>query len=46
LTACGIDSVDVIHVLVVARDGTILARESGRHTDEAAARIRAVLTGE
>ena len=46
LKACGIESVDMIHVLVVARDGTILARESGRHTEEAAARMRAALHDE
>ena len=46
LTSCGIDSVQDIHVLVVARDGAILAMESGRHTDDAAARILRVLHGE
>jgi hypothetical protein len=30
----------------VARDGTILAMETGRHTDDAAARILKVLRGE
>lgn len=46
LTSCGIDSVSHIHVLVVARDGRILAMETGRHTDAAAARIAKVLRGE
>jgi hypothetical protein len=46
LTSCGIDSVSDIHVLVVARDGRILALETGRHTDAAAARIAKVLRGE
>jgi len=46
LKSCGIDSVDDIHVLVVARDGAILALESGRHTANAAARILRVLRGE
>ena len=46
LESCGIDSVDDIHVLVVARDGAILTMETGRHTDDAAARILQVLRGE
>jgi len=46
LAACGIDAVNTIHVLVVSRDGTILARETGRYTEEAANRIRAVVEGE
>jgi len=46
LKSCRIDSVNDIHVLVVARDGAILAMESGRHTDVAAARILQVLRGE
>jgi hypothetical protein len=46
LKSCGIDSVNVIHVLVVARDGAILAMESGPHTDKAAARILKVLREE
>jgi hypothetical protein len=46
LQSCGIDSVQDIHVLVVTRDGAILAMESGRHTDEAAARMLKVLRGE
>lgn len=46
LKSCGIDSVTDIHVLVVARDGAILAMETGRHTDAAAARIAKVLRGE
>jgi hypothetical protein len=46
LKSCGIDSVKEIHVLVVARDGAILAMESGRHSDAAAARILKVLRGE
>jgi len=46
LKSCGIDSVNDIHVLVVARDGAILAMETGRHTDDAAARILNVLRGE
>lgn len=46
LTSCGIDSVNDIHVLVVARDGAILAMETGRYTDDAAARILKVLRGE
>ena len=46
LRSCGIDSVKDIHVLVVTRDGTILAMESGRHTDDAAARLLTVLRGE
>jgi len=45
LKSCGLDSVNEIHVLVVARDGVILALESGRHTDDAAARILKVLRG-
>ena len=43
LASCGVDSMADIHVLVVARDGTILAMETGRHTDAAAARLRQVL---
>jgi len=39
LISCGIESVNDIHVLVVARDGQILAMESGRHTEKAAARL-------
>jgi hypothetical protein len=35
-----------VHVLVVAREGTILAREKGRHTEAAPARILKVLHGE
>jgi hypothetical protein len=46
LQSCGIDSVKTIHVLVVARDGAILAMETGRYTDDAAARILKVLRGE
>ena len=46
LKSCEIDSVNDIHVLVVARDGAILAKESGPHTDEAAARILKALSGE
>ena len=46
LSSCGIDSVNDIYVLVVTADGTILAIESGRHTDDAAARLLAVLRGE
>ena len=45
LSSCGIDSMADIHVLVVARDGTILARESGRYAEDAAARMREVLRG-
>jgi len=45
LKSCGIDSVKDIHVLVVARDGAILAMEMGRHSEDAAARILAVLRG-
>jgi hypothetical protein len=45
LKSCGIDSVKDIHVLVVARDGAILAMETGRHSEDAAARILAVLGG-
>ena len=45
LKSCGIDSVNDIHVLVVARDGAILAMETGRHTDDAAARLLKVLCG-
>jgi phosphoribosylformimino-5-aminoimidazole carboxamide ribonucleotide (ProFAR) isomerase len=41
--SCGIESMADIHVLVVARDGTILAGETGRHTEAAAARLRQVL---
>ena len=43
LASCGIDSMADIHVLVVARDGTILARETGRHTEAAAARLMQAL---
>ena len=46
LKSCGIDSVSDIHVLVVTRDGTILAMESGRYTEGAAARILNVLGSE
>lgn len=46
LKSCRIDSVNVIHVVVVARDGSIVAMESGRYTEEAAARIRAALNGD
>ena len=46
LRSCGIDSVNDIYVLVVTGDGEILAIESGRHTDDAAARLLAVLRGE
>jgi len=46
LRSCGIDSVKDIQVLVVTRDGTILAMESGRHTDDAAARLLTVLRRE
>ena len=45
LKSCGIDSVADIHTLVVTREGTILAMEIGRYSDEAAARIRAALGG-
>jgi hypothetical protein len=38
--------VNDIYVLVVTGDGAILAIESGRHTDDAAARLLAVLRGE
>jgi hypothetical protein len=46
LNSCGIDSVSDIHVLVVARNGTILTMESGRFTEDAAARILKALRGE
>lgn len=46
LKSCGIDSVADIHVLVVARDGTILASETGRHSEAAAARVLKVLRDE
>ena len=46
LKSCGIDTVDEIHVLVVTRDGAVLAKESGPHRDEAAARILKVLRGD
>lgn len=46
LRSSGIDSVNDIYVLVVTTDGAILAIESGRHTDDAAARLLAVLRGE
>ncbi len=46
LGSCGVDSVIDIHVLVVTGDGAILAIESGHHTDDAAARLLAVLRGE
>jgi len=46
LKSCGIDSVSDIHVLVVDRAGRILAMETGRHTDAAAARIAKLLRGE
>jgi len=45
LKSCGIDSMKDIHVLVAARDGAILAMETGRHTEDAAARILAALRG-
>ena len=46
LASCGIDSMLEIHVLVVARDGRILALEKGRHTEAAAARLRKVMGGD
>jgi len=46
LRSCRIDSVNDIHVLVVTRDGAILAMESGRHTDAAAARLLTALRGD
>lgn len=46
LKSCGIESMSDIHVLVVARDGTILAMESGRHSEDAATRLVKVLQGE
>ena len=45
LNSCGIGSANDIHVLVVSRDGAILALESGRHSEDAAERILAVLRG-
>lgn len=46
LASCGIDSMEEIHVLVVARDGTILSMETGRYSEEAAARLLEVLQAE
>lgn len=46
LKSCGIDSVNDIHVLVVNRDGAILTMESGRYTEDGAARLLKVLRSE
>lgn len=46
LKSCGIDSVREIHLLVVKRNGEILAMESGAYDEAAAARLLAVLRQE
>jgi hypothetical protein len=46
LKSCGIDSVADIHVLVVGRDGGILAMETGRYTKDAASRLVEILRRE
>ena len=46
LKSCGIDSVREIHLLVVKRNGEILALESGAYDEAAAARLLAVLRQE
>jgi len=46
LKSCGIDSVREIHLLVVKRNGEILALESGAYDEAAAARLLAVLREE
>jgi len=46
LESCGIESVDAIHVLVVTREGEVLAMESGAYTDEAGRRLLAVVDSE
>jgi len=43
LKACGIESMNAIHVLVVTREGDVLAMESGGYTEEAGNRILAAV---
>jgi hypothetical protein len=46
LKSCGIESVNVIHVLVVTREGEVLALESGGYAEQAGRRLLAVIDAE